>query len=68
MEYIFIIIAMFICSICILALFAETEILKSTVIYEKGKFLKIIKCRNGRAVRRKVYKGWIADFIYRFFV
>lgn len=68
MEYIFVIITMFICALCILALFTENEIIRSTVIYEKGEFLKIIKYRNGRVVRRKVYKGWIADFIYKFFV
>jgi len=69
MEYILITIAMLIAGACVLAIFAESEILKSSVIYEKGQFsyLKIIKYKENKIVSQKVYRGKKADFIYRFF-
>lgn len=66
MEYIFLVIAMLICGACVLAVFLEAEITDRTVIYEKGKFLKIIKYRNGQVVSRKVFNGKKADILYKF--
>ena len=67
MEYILLTIFMLICGACVLAVFLEAEIEKRTIIYEKGKFLKIIKYRNGEKVSEKVFTGRKADFIYRMF-
>ena len=67
MEYIFIIIAMLIFAACIVSIFLENEKLESVIIYEKGKFLKIIKYDNLKAVNKKVYNGKIADIIYKIF-
>lgn len=66
MEYILLTIFMLICGACVLAVFLEAEKLERTVIYEKGKFLKIIKYRNGQVVSRKVFNGKWADLIYKF--
>ena len=65
MEYIFLVIAMLICGACVLAVFLESEITDRKIIYEKGKFLKIIKYRNGQAVSRKVFYGKKADILYK---
>lgn len=65
MEYILLTIFMLICGACVLAVFLEAEKLERTVIYEKGKFLKIIKYRNGQVVSRKVFNGKWADLIYK---
>ena len=66
MEYILLTIFMLICGACVLAVFLEAEITDRTVIYEKGKFLKIIKYRNGQVVSRKVFNGKWTDWIYKF--
>lgn len=65
MEYILLVIAMLICGACVANLFIQAEALDRKIIYEKGKFIKIIKYRNGRVVSRKVFNGKIADLIYK---
>ena len=65
MEYIFLVIAMLICGACVLAVFLEAEIADRKIIYEKGKFLKIIKYRNGQVVSRKVFNVKLADILYK---
>ena len=65
MEYIFLVIAMLICGACIANLFIQAEALDRKIIYEKGKFLKIIKYRNGQVVSRKVFNGKLADILYK---
>ena len=67
MEYIFLVITMLICGACVLAVFLKSEVQDRKIIYEKGKFLKIIKYRNGQVVSRKVFNGKWADLIYRNF-
>lgn len=67
MEYILLTIFMLICGACVLAVFLEAEALDRKIIYEKGKFLKITKYRNGEKVSEKVFTGRKADFIYRNF-
>lgn len=66
MEYIFLVIAMLICGACVANLFIQAEVQDRKIIYEKGKFLKIIKYRNGQVVSRKVFTGKKADLIYKF--
>lgn len=65
MEYILLTIFMLICGACVANLFIQAEALDRTIIYEKGKFLKIIKYRNGQAVSRKVFYGKKADILYK---
>lgn len=66
MEYILLTIFMLICGACIANLFIQAEALDRKIIYEKGKFIKIIKYRNGQVVSRKVFNGKWADLIYKF--
>lgn len=66
MEYIFLVIAVLICGACVLAVFLESEITDRKIIYEKGKFIKIIKYRNGQVVSRRVFNGKWVDLIYKF--
>lgn len=65
MEYILLTIFMLICGACVVAVFLESEITDRKIIYEKGKFIKIIKYRNGQVVSRKVIYGRKADIIYK---
>lgn len=65
MEYIFLVIAMLICGACVANLFIQAEAQDRKIIYEKGKFLKIIKYRNGQVISRKVLRGKKADLIYK---
>ena len=65
MEYILLILFCLVCGACIANLFIQAEALDRKIIYEKGKFIKIIKYRNGQVVSRKVFNGKIADLIYK---
>lgn len=65
MEYIFLVVAMLICGACVANLFIQAEVQDRKIIYEKGKFLKIIKYRNGQVVSRRVFYGRKADIIYK---
>ena len=65
MEYILLTIFMLICGACVANLFIQAEALDRKIIYEKGKFLKIIKYRNGQVVSRKVIYGKKADILYK---
>lgn len=65
MEYILLVIAMLICGACVANLFIQAEVQDRKIIYEKGKFLKIIKYRNGQVVSRKVFNGKWADILYK---